>query len=89
MRWSGCGVDAVWMRCGCGVDAVWIRCGCVVDAVLMQSGCGPDVVRMWSGCGLRVSYLISLNPLLFKNITHVGSLMYFVFVFVCVFVISK
>ena len=36
-----------------------------------------------------VSYLISLYPLLFKNIAHVGSFMYFVFVLClvsCVFV---
>ena len=33
------------------------------------------------GCGLWVSYLISLNPLLFKNKAHVGSLQYFVFAF--------
>ena len=32
-----------------------------------------------------MSYLIYLNPVLFKNIAHVGSFQYFVFVFVFVF----
>ena len=35
---------------------------------------------------MSMSYLKSLNPMLFKNITYFGSLKYFVFVFVCVFV---
>ena len=35
-----------------------------------------------------MSYLISLNPKLFKNIAHVGSLENFVFVFVFVFVLK-
>ena len=35
-----------------------------------------------------MSYLISLNPMLFKNIAHVGSFKHFVFVYlrICVFV---
>ena len=35
---------------------------------------------VWSG----MSYLISLNPLLFKNKAHIGSFEHFVFVFVFV-----
>ena len=53
-------------------------------AILMRSGCrcDMDAAWMWSGCGLWVSYLIFLNPLLFKNIAHVGFFKYFVFIFV-------
>ena len=36
---------------------------------------------VWSGL---MSYLISLDPLLFKNIAYVGSFKHFVFVFVFV-----
>ena len=35
---------------------------------------------------ISMSYLKSLNPLLFKNITNIGSLKHFGFVFICVFV---
>ena len=35
---------------------------------------------------IRMSYLTSLHPRLFKNIAHVGSYLYFVIVFVFVFV---
>ena len=59
---------------------------CTDDALMMRPGCGLDAVWMRSGCGLWVPYLISLNPLLFKNIAHVGSFKNFVFVFVFVFV---
>ena len=31
-----------------------------------------------------ISYLISLNPMLFKNIAHVGSFKHFVFVYLCI-----
>ena len=31
-----------------------------------------------------ISYLISLNPMLFKNIAHVGSFKYFLFVYSCI-----
>ena len=42
---------------------------------------------VWSGL-VWMSYLISLDPLLFKNIAYVGSFKHFVFVFVFVFVIT-
>ena len=71
----------VLMHSWCSLDVVRPhRSWCGLVAVWMRSGCN----LAW--CSLWVSYLISLNPLLFKNIAHVGSLMYLVFVFVFVFV---
>ena len=53
---------------------------CTDDARMMRWWC--TLMHRWCDNDAWVSYLISLNPLLFKNISHVGSLQHFVSVFV-------
>ena len=57
---------------------------CADDALMMHWWCSDDALVMpwWNADDEWVSYLISLNPQLFKNIAHVGSFQNFVFVFV-------
>ena len=44
---------------------------------------------LWRTFDKDMLYLISLKPLLLKNIAYLGSLKHFVFVFVCVIVIPR
>ena len=45
---------------------------CSDDALMMRWWCVDDTLMMRSGCDLWLSCLISLNPLLFKNVAHIG-----------------
>ena len=45
-----------------------------------------EVENFWWKFLEEMSYLISLNPLPFKNIAYIGSWKHFVFVFVCAYV---
>ena len=76
MHWW-CTDDALMMHWWCTDDALMMHWWCIDDALMMHWWCADDA---W------VSYLISLNPQLFKNIAQVWSFMNFVFVFVIVFV---
>ena len=75
----------------------WVNAGksvlCYQDCWGAGVSCA-DGARQWTLSGLQLSnkwefleemqYLISLNPLLLKNIAYIGSWKHFVFVFVCV-----
>ena len=61
------------------------RCLCLYICLCVHGTTSMSITTMFY-MSMSILYLKSLNPVLFKNITYIGSLKHFVFVFVCVFV---
>ena len=79
-----CADDALMMHWWCPDDALRMGWLCADDGLMIHWWCTDDALmkRWWGADDAWVSYMISLNPQLFKNIAHVGSFQDFVFVFV-------
>ena len=74
MHWR-CIDDALMMHWWCIDDALMMHWWCTDNALMRHCLCADDTLMIcwWCADDAWVSYLISLNPQLFKNIAHVWS----------------